>query len=145
MLTEEQWLARLNNREQGSESSGTTPGAAANNSGKKRGNRRRRGRGQEHPGDKCHNCSKMGHWAKDCRSKAKKAEAHIATKDDDEPTLLMARACLVQRRCPPAEPTSKITPVSAPVFLEVKRCSRILMATPIPRICGTSTPARRTT
>nr|AAP51910.2 retrotransposon protein, putative, Ty1-copia subclass [Oryza sativa Japonica Group] len=100
MLTEEQWLARLKNREQGGESSGTTPGAAANNSGKKRGNRRRRGRGQEHPGDKCHNCSKMGHWAKDCRSKAKKAEAHIATKDDDEPTLLMAHHAGVRARVP---------------------------------------------
>jgi hypothetical protein len=50
-------------------------------------------RHQEHPDDKCRNCNKIGHWAKDCRSKAKNAEGHIAAEDDDEPTLLMARAC----------------------------------------------------
>uniref|UniRef100_A0A0E0B823 CCHC-type domain-containing protein n=1 Tax=Oryza glumipatula TaxID=40148 RepID=A0A0E0B823_9ORYZ len=86
-----EWLARLKNREQSGESSGTAPDAAANAGSKKRGNRRGRGRGQEHPGDKCRSCGKMGHWAKDCRSKPKKAEAHIAAEDDDEPTLLMAR------------------------------------------------------
>lgn len=61
MLTEEQWLARLKHREQSGESSGTAPGAATNNGGKKRGNRRGCVRGQEHPGDKCRNCGKMGH------------------------------------------------------------------------------------
>jgi hypothetical protein len=37
--------------------------------------------------DTCHNCVKVGHWAKDCRSKAKKGEAHAA--HEEESSLVM--------------------------------------------------------
>jgi hypothetical protein len=37
--------------------------------------------------DTCHNCGKVGHWAKDCRSMAKKGEAHAA--HEEESSLVM--------------------------------------------------------
>jgi len=108
MLCEEDWEARRKaRREQDSGSSAVSSS---------RGNRRGRGRGRggcnsapregrddqsagsgnsggrkPPPGDRCKNCGKTGHWAKDCRGK-KKPAAHVAQAqaDDEEPALMMA-------------------------------------------------------
>jgi hypothetical protein len=54
------------------------------------------------------NCGKMGHWARECRSKAKKGEAHTVV--DDEPSLLLLEAGLVQTKIENFPPT----PVEVP-------------------------------
>jgi hypothetical protein len=58
---------------------GRTGGAAGSNS--------RDGCEESVGHDTCHNYGKTGHWVMDCRSKAKKGEAHKTL--DDEPSLLL--------------------------------------------------------
>jgi transposase InsO family protein len=96
LLTEEEWTARMKAKEKG--------GSSGSGGGRGRGHNRGKGHGSGRNGgvaspnardrhddsvgcDTCHNCGKTGHWAKDCRSKAKKGEAHTAL--DDEPSLLL--------------------------------------------------------
>ena len=117
LLCEEEWLARLKIREAGGKSGNNSSGSGGggsngNSGGKKRGDRERgKGKGKadgssrdgERPNrakDPCARCGKMGHWAKECRSKPK-AEAHVAEAEEErEPTLLMAHAVL--RPAPPS-------------------------------------------
>jgi hypothetical protein len=73
LLTEEQWLARMDKRpSEGSSKSGTGKGGGKNrprNQKKKKsaavGNC---GSGGNDDCNTCYNCSKKGHWAKDCRA-----------------------------------------------------------------------------
>jgi hypothetical protein len=88
-LMEKEWTARMKAKENGGSRGGGSCG---------RGHGRGRGRGGDRGGNggngedsnsnsqdrrkggggrgASHNCGKMGHWARQCRSKAKKAEAH---------------------------------------------------------------------
>jgi hypothetical protein len=100
LLTEEEWMARMEPKSK--DKTGSNGGSGSNGSGGNGGGRGRgRGRGRSHSGgrggsadgagrDTCYNCDKVGHWAHDCRSKAKKEEAHAA--HDDESTLLLLEA-----------------------------------------------------
>jgi hypothetical protein len=67
------------------------------------------------PGN-CTNCGKRGHWAKDCRSKPKPQQAHVAQEDDEGPTLLLARAELDSVPTPPlpVPPLPRATPATPP-------------------------------
>jgi hypothetical protein len=79
-------------------------GGGSNSGDKKRGGKTGRGRGTgrgggsassgraRSPPGPCPRCSKTGHWARDCPTKPKKEQAHIAHGEEDEPTLLMAHA-----------------------------------------------------
>jgi hypothetical protein len=40
--------------------------------------------------DECHRCGKLGHWACECQSKARKDQAHIV--QDEEASLMVVRA-----------------------------------------------------
>jgi hypothetical protein len=44
--------------------------------------------------DECQRCGKMGHWARECRSKPKKELAHAA-QDEEEALLMLASATLI--------------------------------------------------
>jgi hypothetical protein len=67
--------------------------------------------------DTCHNCSKVGHWARDCQSKAKE-EAHAA--HDDESALLLLEAGDVTVKdvspSPPATPPKTLSGADEPVL-----------------------------
>lgn len=39
--------------------------------------------------DKCHNCEKLGHWARDYRKPRRNEQANLTHVDDNEPTLRM--------------------------------------------------------
>jgi hypothetical protein len=91
LLIEEAWTTRMKTKEKG---------GSSGSGGRNRGRGQGRGRGGGHGGNggnggdsnsnpqdgheggggrgACHNCGKMGHWARECRSKAKKVEAHAA-------------------------------------------------------------------
>ena len=107
LLCEEEWEARQKARREQESSSG---GAGSNSRGKPRGRGRGRGGpgsgqrsgrdgqgagagnaggGKPPRGDRCDNCGKMGHWAKDCRGKKKKVVAHVAQTEEEEDRALM--------------------------------------------------------
>lgn len=103
-FTEEQWLAGMKQRQAGE---GGSKAPKSGNGGRRRGRGTRKKQervpaamgeakdvGHGELWDKCHNCGRYGHWAKDCR-KPKRAQANLTQvdEDDDEPTLLMAQAC----------------------------------------------------
>uniref|UniRef100_A0A0A9DE89 CCHC-type domain-containing protein n=1 Tax=Arundo donax TaxID=35708 RepID=A0A0A9DE89_ARUDO len=46
--------------------------------------------------EKCYNCQKYGHYSYECHPEQKEEKAYIVDKsEDEEPTLLMAEACLL--------------------------------------------------
>jgi uncharacterized membrane protein YgcG len=102
-LTEEQWLERYKQKDSaGSRRGGGSDSGTGHGKGGRGGKGTRSGgksvsnggseAGSKPPVDwskeKCHSCGKFGHWAHDCRGKAKKEEAHVA--QDDEGSLLLA-------------------------------------------------------
>ncbi|KAK3121536.1 hypothetical protein QOZ80_8BG0655630 [Eleusine coracana subsp. coracana] len=121
LLTEEEWMSRLKIREGEASRGGSGSGG---HGGKGRGRGRGRGRGSGHsvprdgrddrprragPGDQCQACGKMGHWAKDCRSKGKKqVKAHVA--EEEEGSLLLAEvfeSCVSAAAPPPPPPPQR--------------------------------------
>lgn len=129
-LTEEEWLERHKKKEQEAKKNSGSP----SNRGKRRGGKGRNGGGAGVGGaentnsgaarreDKCRNCGKYGHWAKDCRSKPKRDEqAHVA--QDDEPTLLLLTGGVIThaREQEHAPAPSAPTPSSDPTYLEEKK------------------------
>jgi hypothetical protein len=43
--------------------------------------------------DACHNCDKLGHWAKECRQ-PRRGQAHVAQVEEEEPALLLAHVSI---------------------------------------------------
>jgi hypothetical protein len=102
MLCEEDWEARRKERREHESSGGSTSSC---NRGKRQDHGRERGSTPRNdrdgrnttagndtgwkppPGTLYHNCGKGGHWAKDCRGK-KKAVAHVAEAQEEEPALM---------------------------------------------------------
>jgi ribosomal protein L15 len=78
-------------------------GARGGGAGKGRGCGRGHGHGgssssgssRKPTGDECRRCGKMGHWARECCSKSKKEQAHIA-QDEEEASLMLAMATLIR-------------------------------------------------
>jgi hypothetical protein len=99
-LIEEEWDAWRKKREVENHSGS---GARSSGVGKGRG----RGRGRGHDGssssgssskptdDECRCYSKMGHWARECCSRLRKEQAHIA-QDEEEASLMLASATLIR-------------------------------------------------
>jgi hypothetical protein len=90
LLKKEEWTTRMKAKEKGGSSGsggcgrGHGSGGADPNSNPQDGREGGAGRGA------CHNCGKMGYWARECQSKAKKAEAHVAQNDGSFLLLLEA-------------------------------------------------------
>ncbi|KAF8690661.1 hypothetical protein HU200_041034 [Digitaria exilis] len=89
LMCEEEWRAKLKIQDAEKGNVGSSGGSGnASGGGRKNGWRGRgRGRGGSKPGSRdgkpddkpqCKNCGCTGHWTKDCRSKPRKGEAHMA-------------------------------------------------------------------
>ena len=85
LLTEEQWAARLRERKQGEGSSVSGSGGGGGARGRRRGKPRWKaeGAGKEDGDraadkDRCRNCDKIGHWARDCKEPRRQERAHLA-------------------------------------------------------------------
>jgi hypothetical protein len=64
---------------------------------------------QENP-IRCTNCRKKGHWAKDCWSKPRKNEkAHLAEAEEDELSLFLVSATIVQKISPSTDSVLAVT------------------------------------
>jgi hypothetical protein len=131
LLTEEEWLAHLKAWE------GKSSGGSGRGCGRGRGNRGGRcggsnnggGRGSQtdsceegarrpKPTDVCRACGKLGHWAKECRSKwkIKTGQAHMAEEEEGGLMLMEAVACPVgfEKVPNPAAAASPLAMVAAP-------------------------------
>jgi hypothetical protein len=120
-LTREQWEAQAEKEKCRSSDAG--------GSGSKSGDRRGKARRGQGGGDartapekklainQCRRCLRTGHWACECPTKPKKAEAHVAQADEDEgPTLFFASARVNTR---PVAHTSAVDLVEAKVFAQL--------------------------
>jgi len=94
LLTEKQWAARLRERKQG--------GGLLCFARRRRGKPRRKAKGTDKDGgdraadkDRCRNCGKIEHWARDCKEPRRQQRAHLAQDDEEEPALLMAQVCAI--------------------------------------------------
>jgi hypothetical protein len=68
LLTEEQWLARMKDKQPGE---GSSKSGAGNSGAKNRPRNQKKKKfsnGSKDDRNTCHNCGKKGHWAKDCRA-----------------------------------------------------------------------------
>jgi hypothetical protein len=68
---------------------------------RKRGNGGKKGAQRD---DKCHDCKRTGHWAKDCRQPRKERVNLTEAEDDNEPALLMAMVEESHHAVEPAPP-----------------------------------------
>jgi hypothetical protein len=102
LLTEEEWLARMK-ISGGENSEAGEKGGGKNDRGGKNGSKSTRAI------IKCTHCSKKGHEADVCWSKAKKAQAKIAKgeEDDDGPSLFMAHVVAIDTEDVPKPPGSE--------------------------------------
>ncbi|CAA7409803.1 unnamed protein product [Spirodela intermedia] len=103
-LTEEEWDAQRRKRDAektggGGSSSGSSSSGLTGNSGRP-------------SGDECSRCGKLGHWARERRSKPKKEQAHII-QDEEEASLLLVKSTTAISTVPPptsTPPRSAMTP-----------------------------------
>jgi hypothetical protein len=85
LLTEEQWKEKM--RQRSNAGQGSSGGGEQRRRPCKRGNDGKKGAQRD---DKCHNCGRTDHWARDCRQLRNERVNLTQAEDDDEPTLLMA-------------------------------------------------------
>jgi hypothetical protein len=85
LLTVEQWKEMMCHRSNAGQ--GLSGGDEQRRCPRKRGNNGKKGVQRD---DKCHNCGRTDHWARDCRHPRKERVNLTQAEDDDEPTLLMA-------------------------------------------------------
>ncbi|XP_062232883.1 uncharacterized protein LOC133930247 [Phragmites australis] len=125
-LTEEEWDARRKRREAKNRdgSGGSSKNFARRGRGRSNGHARMgHGGGLSSGGppvasDQCRRCGKHGHWARECRSKPKKEQAHVA--HEEEAALLLLRASV--GRIPissPVQDSPAITPTTRAAKCEV--------------------------
>ena len=92
-LTEEEWDARRKKHDVEKTIDGGS-GNTTHRGRRKRGHRRShsniKGSSSSRPsGDDCRKCGKLGHWARDYRSKPKKEQAHVVKEEEEASLLLM--------------------------------------------------------
>jgi hypothetical protein len=85
LLTEKQWKEKM--RQRSNAVQGSFGGGEQRRRPRKRGNGGKKGAQHD---DKCHNCGRTDHWARDCHQPRKEQVNLTQAEDDDEPVLLMA-------------------------------------------------------
>jgi hypothetical protein len=99
-LIEEEWDARRKKREPENHSaSGARGGGASKGYGHGWGHSHdgssSSGSSSKPTGDECWHYGKMGHWARECRSKPRKEQAHV-TQDEEEASLMLVMTTLIR-------------------------------------------------
>jgi hypothetical protein len=94
-LTEEEWDAWRKKREVENHSgSGARSGGASKGRGRGRGSSSSSGSSSKPTSDECRRCGKMEHWARECRLKPKKKQAHVV-QDEEEASLMLTSTTLI--------------------------------------------------
>jgi hypothetical protein len=94
-LTEEEWDARWKKHEAsnnfgGGSSLGGSCSKGGHSHGRGHGGRNGLPDGSKKPtGDECRKCGKVGHWARECRSKPKKEQVNVAQEEEEAPLLFI--------------------------------------------------------
>jgi hypothetical protein len=113
-LTEEEWEAR---RKKHKAENHSGIGARGNGAGKGRGHGRGHrcgsssssGSSSMPTGDECRCCGKMGHWARECRSKHKKEQVYVA-QNEEEALLMIVTTTQIHSEAGRTEAGSPIAP-----------------------------------
>jgi transposase InsO family protein len=109
LLTEEEWVSKNRYRlmpESSSAGSGEKKSWRKNGGGSSRGDRGNKkdavpkltSEGTPRRKGRCRNCGIYGHWKEDCKKpprRERKEEAHVATADNESPSLLLATASVI--------------------------------------------------
>jgi hypothetical protein len=88
-------------RQRSNTGQGSSGGGMQHRRPRKHGNGGKKGAQRD---DKCHDCRRTGHWAKDCRQPRKERVNLTQAEDDNEPALLMAMVEESHHAIEPAPP-----------------------------------------